>query len=307
MNEYSIKSYETGFEEDQVRLGLEVIKDWVWPYQYNLEFLKNLYSSTDFDPNTALFCFKDKRMVGFTLARIGVQAGVVGPGVKKRAKLGANLDLPRVLPNNEKAENLLMGRIIEKLKMKKVPFIQTRASTMHTNSIELVRKWGFNEVKDYPLGYKLYYYYDLKKENIKENKEDVERFEFDRDIEYCAISVSNFFKRTLEEAKKDIEEINNSEDLVSHLVIRKKGMLEGYCYALPNNLNKDIIATFHLEASKEKYLKQLLVQVIDDCLKKGSKYLLIDVIGGLLKFEKVFLNLGFDEVATWGIYEKDLS
>ena len=200
-----------------------------------------------------------------------------------------------------------MEKILEILKPKNVQFIQARASTMHTNSIELARKWGFKEHKDYPLGYKLYFHYVLEKGKIEDKTVDVERFDSERDIDDCVISVSSFFKRSKEKARDDILRIDSSDDLVSHLVIRKDGKLEGYCYALPNSLNKDIIATFHLEASNEGYLRQLLVQVINDCLEKGGKYFLVDVIGDLLKFKDVFPNLGFDKVATWGIYERFLS
>ncbi|MCG3256809.1 MAG: hypothetical protein KAU62_12010 [Candidatus Heimdallarchaeota archaeon] len=307
MCKYLIKPYEPGFEEEQVKVGLEVVKNWVWPFQNNLESLRNLYSSPDFDSETAFFCFKEDKMIGFTSARIGVQEGVVGPSIKQGEQLGASLALPRVLPNNEEAEDLLMEKILEILKSKNVPFILARVSTMHTNSIELARKWGFKEHKDYPLGYKLYFHYVLEKGKIEDKTVDVDRFDSERDIDDCVISVSNFFKSSKEKARNDIINIDSSDDLVSHLVIRKDGDLEGYCYALPNSLNKDIIATFHLEASNEEYLKQLLVQVIDECLEKGGEYFLVDVIGELLKFKNVFTNLGFDKVATWGIFEKVLS
>ncbi|MBA7585463.1 hypothetical protein ES708_27445 [subsurface metagenome] len=307
MDNYLIKPYEPGFEEEQVKIGLEVVKSWVWPYQHNLESLRKIYSSPDFELENALFCFKDDKMVGFTHTRIGEQQGVIGPGIEREGQLGASLILPRVLPDNEKAADLLMEKSIELLKTKRVSFIQARASTMHTNSIELATKWGFKEHKDYPLGYKLYYHYVLEKGHIVEKTDDVDRFDFERDINDCVISVSNFFKVSKEKARNDIIEIDSSADLVSHLSIRKDRKLEGYCYALPNSLNKDIIATFHLEASNEEYLQQLLVQVIDDCIEIGGKYFLVDVIGELLKFENVFVKLGFDRVATWGVYEKNLS
>ncbi|MCG3219965.1 MAG: hypothetical protein H7641_01165 [Candidatus Heimdallarchaeota archaeon] len=307
MVDYIVKPYEPGFEEEQVRIGLEIIKDWVWPFQNDLESLRNMYSAPDFDPETVLFCFKGNEMIGFTSARIGVQAGVVGPGVKRGKQLGATLDLPRVLPNNEEAADLLMERIIKVLKSKNIPFIQARASSMHTSSIELARKWSFKEHKDFPLDYKLYFHYVLEKGKIKGKTDDVERFDSNRDIDECVISISSFFKTSEEQARKNILEIDSSDDLISHLVIRKSGKLEGYGYALPSSLNKDIIATFHLEASNEYYLKQLLIQVIDDCLEKSGKYFLVDVIGELLKFEDVFIDLGFDKVATWGIFEKILS
>ena len=306
MAKYVVKPYERGFENEQLKVSFEVIKDWVWLFQTGIDSLRKIYYSPNFDPETALFCFKDDEMIGFTYAVIGEQDGVVGPSVKKGDQIGATLFLPRVLPNNEEAADLLMEKIIEVLKSKRVPFILTRASTMHTGSIELVNKWGFIPHKEIPFGYKLYYHYVLDKGKLEGNTNDVERFNPNRDIEDCVQSVSKFFKLSKEKAKEYILETDKSDLLVSHLVIRKDDKLEAYCYALPNELNKDIIATFHLEASNEEYLEQLLVQVIDDCLEKEGQYFLVDVIGKLRKFEKVFIDLGFDKVAIWGIYQKDL-
>ena len=306
MDDFVIKSYEKGFEEEQVRIDSEIIRDWVWPFQHNLESLRNFYSAEDFDPETAQFCFKENKMIGFTYAQIGMQDGVVGPGVKRGNQIGANLALPRVLSNNIEASDLLMERIIKVLESKNIPFIQTRASTMHTGSIELVDKWGFKLHEDVPFGYKLYYHYVLNKGRIKGNTDAVSLFNLHRDLDDCVLSVSKFFKLTKEQAREYILEINSSDSLISHLVIRKADILEAYCYALPNELNRDIIAIFHLEASNEEYLKQLLVQVVDDCIKKEGSFFLVDVIGKLRKFEKLFINLGFDKVATWGIYQKEL-
>ena len=53
MTEFLVKSYEPGFEEEQTKIGSEIIRNWVWPYQYNLEFLRKYYTSEDFDPETA--------------------------------------------------------------------------------------------------------------------------------------------------------------------------------------------------------------------------------------------------------------
>ena len=128
MSNYSIKSYEPGFEEEQAKIGETVAKKWVWPHSYSAQGLKNIYFQPNFDPETVLSCFKDGRMVGYVLARIGEQEGVIGPGVIREEGMGASLDIPRVLPGYEEVIDLLMERIIEVLKSKNVKFIQTRVS-----------------------------------------------------------------------------------------------------------------------------------------------------------------------------------
>ncbi|MFX0065649.1 MAG: hypothetical protein ACFFC7_26040 [Candidatus Hermodarchaeota archaeon] len=304
MSGYTIKSYEPGFEEEQVKIGEAVAKQWVWPYSFSLQGLKNIYSQPNFDPETVLSCFKGDQMVGYVLTRIGEQEGVIGPGVIREEGVGASLDIPRVLPDHEEVIDLLMERIIEVLKSKNVKFIQTRVSTMKKNSIQMAEKWGFKPHKDFPLGYKLYYHYDLSKGKLEGASEDVEKFKQERDLEECIESVSQSFKMTKEATKEYILEVDSREDLVSHLVIRKSDQLVAYCYAFPNSLKKNIIATFHIEASKEEYLKQLLVKTTNNCIMKDGKYFLVDVIADLLKYESVFISLGFEKVATWGIYEK---
>ncbi|MFX1252155.1 MAG: hypothetical protein ACFFCZ_11165, partial [Promethearchaeota archaeon] len=216
----------------------------------------------------------------------------------------ASLDAPRVLPGYEEVVDLLMERIIEVLKSKNVKFIQTRVSSMKKKNIQMAEKWGFKAHQDFPLGYKLYYHYDLSKGKMEGTIEDVANFKQERDLEDCIRSVSQFFKMTKEAAKEYILEVDRQEDLISHLVIRKNDQLVAYCYAFPNSLKKTIIATFHIEAANEKYLKQLLVKTANNCIMKGGKYFLVDVIADLLKYENIFISLGFEKVATWGIYEK---
>ncbi|MFX0094084.1 MAG: hypothetical protein ACFFBD_20265, partial [Candidatus Hodarchaeota archaeon] len=133
---YTIKSYEPGFEEEQAKIGLEVAKNWVWPFYYSLQDLKNLYSQPNFDPETVLYCFQDNKMVGYALARIGKQEGVIGPGVDREEGIGASLDYPRVLPGHDEVADLLMQKVITTLKAKAVKFIQMRVTTMRENSIQ---------------------------------------------------------------------------------------------------------------------------------------------------------------------------
>jgi len=64
MQKYSVQDYQKGFEEDQVRIGREVARNWIWPYAYDLPDLLELHARPDFDPTTRHYCFLGTEMVG---------------------------------------------------------------------------------------------------------------------------------------------------------------------------------------------------------------------------------------------------
>ena len=96
MSDYVIKHYHEGFEVDQEKIGTEVAKAFVSPHQTPAERLKEVYTQEDFDPETRLYAFKDKKMVGFLTARVLDEEE---DGVKI-----ASLTPPSVLPGHEEAE-----------------------------------------------------------------------------------------------------------------------------------------------------------------------------------------------------------
>ena len=304
MSDYTIKAYEPGFEADQEKIGIEVASKWNWPFQHLLPTLKEMYSKDDFDPETVQFCFQGRKMVGFVFARIGVQEGVVGPGLVVDEGLAASLDNPRVLPDHEEAAPLLMEKIIEVLEAKGVKLIQTRVSTMREDSIQLAKKFGFKPHSDFPLGYKLYYEYNLCKGFIGYATEHVKEFNLERDIGTCSKKIAPFFKISQDNAKTLIQEIDTNEELISHLVIRDNGKMYGYSMTLPNDIVKDIVAIYYIEATTEDYLRELIVQSVNRAILKDGKTFIIDVVNELLLYEFLFTELGFTKVAKWGIFEK---
>lgn len=230
--------------------------------------------------------------------------GVIGPSILRDGNKGTSLFPPRVLSGHEKCTGLLMEKITHELKNRDVEFILMRASTMATGSIQLAEKFGFSQHPDFPLGYKLYYHYDLTKGRINDLTALAENFSKERDLDECIDSVATFFKLSKEEAKEWILEVDSREDMVSHLVIREDNKLVAYCFSYHNFLKKDIIATYHVETKSDDFLKQLLIKTIDNAIAKKAKFFLVDVIADLLNYEKAFQSLGFDKVAIWGIYEK---
>lgn len=292
---YIIKAYEPGFEEQHKKIALIDAKEWPWPF---LSFT-DIYSQPDFDPETALSCFKKDKMVGFVLVKIMGE----GPGILKNEGMGVYLDIPRVLPGYQDVADLLMRKIIQVLKAKGAKFIRTRVSTMRRNSIKLAEKWGFHPHKDFPLGYKIYYTYNLSKGKLNYSTNDTESFNKERDLKECVERVSHYFKMLKGRVKEWILEVDSREDLISHIVIRKKGRLEAYCFALPHHFNPNIMATIYMDASNEHFLKQLVARTITDGIKRKHHLFLVDIIGHLLKYKETVSSLGFENVATWGIYE----
>jgi len=299
MSDYVIKQYEKGFEILHREIDSEITKDWVWPF----EGFTDIYESSDFDPESVLSCFKGKKMVGYIASKFMAE----GPAINKIEGMGVYMDIPRVLPGNEEVADLLMEKLLEVVKTKGAKFIRTRANTMRKNSIPIVKKWKFTPLPDFNLGYKIYYTYDLRKGKLDIPTDDLQEFVLERDLEDCAKGPARHFKLPIKNTMKWITETDMRDDLVSHYVIREKNELVGYCNALPNPHDKDIIATYYIEAKNEHYMKQLIVQTVNNCIDKNHRIFLIDLIGYLLPYKELVESLNFENTCSWVIYEKRIA
>lgn len=65
MSDYVIKDYRIGVEQDQVRIGYETAKNWIWPYACDLDDLLEIHGRPDFDPDTRHYCYLGEEMVGY--------------------------------------------------------------------------------------------------------------------------------------------------------------------------------------------------------------------------------------------------
>ncbi|MHA2204012.1 MAG: hypothetical protein ACW991_10025, partial [Candidatus Hodarchaeales archaeon] len=295
---YILRAFEPSFEEEQDRIEIELGKNQPW---FSIG-LRSYFTDPIFDPETIILCFKEENMVGFLRAKLTNE----GPAVMVHERPSGYIQIPSVLPGNEGVDDLLMEKIIGVMKAKGVKFIQTRVSTMWENSIQLAEKWGFKPLKDFLLGYKKYYNLDLKNGSVNYPITSIQAFDNERDLSECAENVASFFNMPIKSAKKWILEVDGREDLVSHLVIRDNDGLAGYCFAFPNPLNQEVVATYYIEASTEEYLKQLLVQTIENCIAKKYRFFLIDLLKDLLRYENTVIALGLKEAAVFGIYELEL-
>ncbi|MBN1329922.1 MAG: hypothetical protein JXA54_10650 [Candidatus Heimdallarchaeota archaeon] len=306
MSNYSFKKYEPGFEIEQAKIAEENAMEWIWPFYFTAEAFQQKYSQPNFDLDTVLYCFDEDQMVGYIHVDIGSSEGVFGPNFEEEDGVGASFDIPRVKKGYEEVAELLLEEMIIILKEKGISFLLTRVTTMRKHSQQLVENFGFKPHQDFPMDYKYYYVYDLTKGIITFDTNDITDFNLEEDLEQCSKRIASYFKMSLEEAKNFLSEINDEQELINHLIIKRNSKIEGYSYALPNSLKRETIATYYLEASNDEYLKQLLVRTIEDCITKKAKYFLVDVIGDLQEYLGAFEKLNFKKEATWGIYVKRL-
>ncbi len=304
MSKYKIHNYESTVAEELARVSAKVAENWVWPYQHSVESFINMSSKPAFDPELLLYCTKGEKIVGYILAEIGSK--FLGSKLSVKKEEFARVIFPRALPGHEEVVDLLLEKIIENLRKKGINFIRTRTSTMRPNSFDYLKQKGYAESHVFPLGYKLYYQYDLSKGQIKYSDAAIQNFDEERDLVECTKWAANFFNITEEEAKGNILYFNAREDLVCHLVIRENGKLVGYCYACPNSEVKKIHATFYIEAINEDYFKQLLAKSVNSSLATKAETFIVDLIFSILKYEEPIKSLGFEKVATWSVFEKEL-
>lgn len=113
---YTIKSYEEGLIEPQVKLGNIATKNWVGYTMATTESLSDTYSQENFDPETRLYAFKDNELVGFLTCYVVENSD----GDKE-----AHYRLPIVKEDHEEASKQLIQRSFEILKEKDTKFILT--------------------------------------------------------------------------------------------------------------------------------------------------------------------------------------
>jgi len=112
MKPYDIKDYQRGVENDQVHIGYQAAKHWVWPYAYDLNDLLAIHAQPDFDPGTRHYCYLSEKMVGYMFSTIRPTGN--------RDAYHATIDFPRLLPGHQQAAGLLMKTAIKRLKNKGV-------------------------------------------------------------------------------------------------------------------------------------------------------------------------------------------
>jgi hypothetical protein len=292
MQKYVVRDYQKGFEEDQVRIGLAVARNWIWPYAYNLGDLLQLYAQPDFDPTTRHYCFLGAEMVGYTFS---VVTPSEGGGVST-----ANLDFPRMLPGHEEAAELLIERAFETLKRKGVSRVVGRVTTMCPGDIRLAGRVGFS-VSDW--GYKVYYSYEMQWGTLNIPGSAAQEVDPQTDLDECAQIAARWYRRPPEWCRALLTEWHEA-GLITHLGVQEEGRLIAACMAAPNTVRPSTAAIYYIYTPDERSLRPLLARVVDKCVACGVHNVLADLVNEHRQYEPVYQELGFKKAAEWARCEK---
>jgi len=295
MQQYAIKDYQKGFEQEQARIGLQVAQDWIWPYAYDVEGLLRVHARPDFDPDTRHYCFLGDEMVGYMFSV------VMPPGDDGVAS--ATLDFPRMMPGHEQAAGLLMDRAFETLKEKGVSRVVGRVTTMCPGDIQLAEKTGFS-IHDW--GYKVYYSYDMGWGKLKIPADAAEEVDPANDLDECAAMAARWYKWLPEWCRAHLAQWH-AAGIITHLCVREQGRIIAACMAAPNDVRPSTAAIYYIYTPDEHCLKPMLAKVVSRCVDYGVHNVIADLVNEHRQYEPVYQRLGFRKVAEWARCEKALA
>jgi hypothetical protein len=294
MPEYVVQDYRKGFEEDQVRIGLEVARNWVWPYAYSLADLLQLHAQPDFDPATRHYCFLGTEMVGYMFSVVTRSEGGVST---------ANLDFPRMMPGHEQAAELLMERALEALQRRDVSRVVGRVTTMCPGDIRLAERAGFS-ISSW--GYKVYYSYEMEWGRLNRSGHAAEEVDPQDDLDECARIAARWYGRPPEWCRSLLAEWH-AAGVITHLGVWEDGKLVAACMTAPNSVRPSTAAIYYIYAPDERSLRSMLVGVVDKCVDRGIHNVIADLVNEHRQYEPVYRQLGFKKVADWARCEKTLA
>ncbi|MHA1399483.1 MAG: hypothetical protein ACTSQE_03915 [Candidatus Heimdallarchaeaceae archaeon] len=293
MTEYIIKNYQEGFIEEQVKVGSEVTKDWLLFGQTSVEQLQNIYSQPDFDPETRLYCFKDDKMVSFLTGKI----------VEEEGKKVAFLRFPYALPGHESTEDLLFNKFNEIAKKKGATLLRANVSDSWSGNINMAKRWGFEKNRDDFVLCSL----NIEKAKVNtEITEDIEPFDYERDIKQMIAIFQKEYNMPEEVARKNFEYIRDTLNVIAHTVRRRNGEIIGRSLVYTTEADKTLAYLGNIFAQEESLLKQLLADVINKCKEAGVKKLLTAFSAQQTDLSREFERSGFEVETKVSIFEKDI-
>jgi hypothetical protein len=295
LHKYVLKEYQQGFEQDQVRIGEQVARNWIWPYAYDLEDLLTVHAQPDFDPDTRHYCFVGDEMVGYMFS-------VVTPSAEGEVST-ANLEFPRLMPGHEEATELLMERALEILERKGVSRVVGRVTTMCPGDIRLAENTGFS-ISDW--GYKVYYSYEMGWGKLDIPDDAAEEVDPEKDLEECAQIAARWYKRPPEWCRALLAEWH-AAGIITHMGVREGKRWIAACLAAPNTVRPSTAALYYIYAPDEHSLEPMLAKAISQCVDRGIHNVIADLVNEHRQYEPVYQKLGFKKVAEWARCEKALA
>ncbi len=297
-SKFVVRTYRSGDELTEAKKSLQIAKNWVWPALHSLKEVQSQISEPDFDSRSRIYAFHNERMVAFTEFVLYDEARFK----PKRALLF----YPRCLPEfHDAAEPLILKAreiLHRELNQKR---IQMQVTTMIPESIEVAQRCKFYETEDRPMGYKIYYTYDLTQGELKINTDMVEDLVPSRDLDEVARVAWIWYKQPVDWCRENLLKHAEQYDSFAHLVVRHKNEIIAACFIAPNYYTgkETIAALFYQYALTPEALRPLIAEAVKRSRKAGFKTLVVDVIYDHLCFAPTYNALGFKKAATMGIYE----
>ncbi len=295
MSDYVIKHYHEGFEVDQAKVGAEVAKSFVSPHQTPAERLKEVYTREGFDPETRLYAFKDKEMVGFLTARVLDEEE---DGVKI-----AQLTPPSVLPGHEETEKLLFKKALEILKKKGAKKVRSNFGVITQQNEEVAKKWGYKHKQT------AYYLYNINVDDVDTSisMDDIEKFEYDKHQQACVKILAVEYGRDEEWVTNLFERMKaDTVNIRMQWVIKDKDDIKAYGGIMINPIDESLGRVIVTYAANEEYMKKLLAKFLIVKGKKNLKKLFAGFTEEGDVKEAKYKPIKFELLGTASLFEMDL-
>ncbi|MFX0062477.1 MAG: hypothetical protein ACFFC7_09850 [Candidatus Hermodarchaeota archaeon] len=264
MVEYEIKTYHEDFIEDQVKIGTEASKGWIFQRQTPATRLKMLYSRPNFDPSTKFYAFVKDEMVGFLTSNIQEDES----GTKM-----ASFFLPLVKKGYEKAQRVLMDHALKTLQEKGVTCVTTTLGENWGNGAELLEEFGFRStVTTFHLAEAEISKLDIS--NLPEPKDIVE-YEKNRDSDAFISLMIDIYGVPEEYAKQRVEQYNNRavEGLITLVAAYKDNKTIAFCAANSSDTDPKVAGISTILTKPDKDIMdlrgQFLRYLIETCADLG--------------------------------------
>ena len=231
-------------------------------------------------------------MVGYTFSLVTPPPGW--------ASSGAYLDFPRMVHGHEPAARLLVEKALETLKGKGVSRVESRLTTMCPGDIALAEEMGFSISQ---WGYKVYYSYEMAWGKPPFPGGAAEEIDPARDLGECAQIATRWYRRPSEWCLAHLGEWHKA-GIITHLAVREQGRIVAACMAAANDVRPSTAAIYYIYTPDERCLKPMLAKVIARCVDSGMRNVIADLIGEHRPYERVYRELGFEQVASWARCEK---
>lgn len=295
MTDYKLQLYQKGIEEAQSSLGREVTEKWEDFHQSSAEYLQNVYSRPDFDPETRLYAFKDDELVGFMVSR-------VVPESEKEERRIANLDFPFVKKGHEEVSKILYEKAIKTLKRKGVKLVQARVGKNWHGTVEQAEKLGYKK-KNIMFLRMMTEVTRIQLENIEERFNE---FDPEQDEEQLIQFYKDHFNMSDEQARTNFEGIIKSEDGLYFQPVFKEGdkiISRGLLFIPKDSHN----ASFRpLVPDPTKYFEEYLAYITKIAKEKEIEKFQLTLGGAQLDHLEHYKLYGFEVTNKIFYYEKEI-